>query len=423
MLLWSIKVSNVQELSNCLCCNSKNLTPYLSLGSQPLANSYHHGEAQMKYPLGVQVCGCCYHSQLTHSVDPHLMFDNYIYVSGTSETLHRYFRGLTQTVLMGWKGKKPPRILEIACNDGTLMAMFQARGCPVVGVDPAQNLVALCEERGLEVYGGYWDQKMAGDLASWEHLEVDIIIAVNVLPHVPNPLEFLQACKVVLDPKAAKLGGGIYIQTSQSDMFRNGEFDAIYHEHHSYFTASSFGTLAYAAGLDIAEASTVPIHSKSFLFKLAPMRGSGHCDGLYTLLEDENAGGWHTIEKYREWARNVAFTKQEFKNVLESFNEKGWITVGYGASAKCNTAFNYFGCNLDYIVDDNPGKWGLKTPGTNISIVSPEHLVNAGPGLAIVMTAWNFKEEIIEKIKDLRPQVQDYVISYIPEVKLECLYD
>ncbi len=415
-------MSNVQELNRCLCCNGKKLVPYLDLGVQPLANNYHNGESQEKYPLGVQVCETCFHNQLTHKVDNHLMFDEYIYVSGTSETLNRYFRGFTQAVMMGWKGKKPPRVLEIACNDGTLLEMFQQRGCKCVGVEPAKNLANLCREKDLDVLCNYWGKATADDL---RHVgdQFDIVIAVNVLPHVPNPLEFMEACKSVLDPAAVKLGGGIYVQTSQCNMFQNGEFDAIYHEHHSYFTVSSFGTLAYGACLEIKEASKVPIHSMSFLFKLGPMTGNGHCDALYDLLEEENAGGWHTVQQYHNWADGVEIIKQQFNTMLDSFNSKGWKTIGYGASAKCNTALNYFGRGLDYIVDDNHRKWGLYTPGTNIRIVSPGFLVSEVGEIALVMTSWNFKDEIIERVKALRPYGTDYALSYIPEVKLECLYD
>lgn len=404
-------------------CGSIRLVPYLSLGTQPLANNYHKAHQKLeRYPLGVQVCENCFHSQLTHKVDNHLMFDEYIYVSGTSETLNKYFRQFTNTVLKNWKGKKPPRVLEIACNDGTLLRMFKDRGCDCWGVEPAQNLWSMCEGLGLRVWGGYWDKEAAKTLG--ECGKFDIIIAVNVLPHVPNPVEFMEACKLILD--SSTKGSGIYIQTSQCDMFKNGEFDAIYHEHHSYFTVSSFGTLAYAANLEIKEAKKVPIHSMSFLFKLGPMTGQGHSDSLYNLLEEENAEGWHTVERYKEWAGKAESKRTAFKAFVAQCKKTDRKLVGYGASAKANTVLNYFGVSLDFIVDDNPMKWGLLTPGRDIPIVEPRELSKLQRPAAIVLTAWNFKEEILEKVRTLMPKHFSwpyYVMTYIPEVKIEGLFD
>ncbi|HYT46388.1 MAG TPA: methyltransferase domain-containing protein, partial [Methylomirabilota bacterium] len=303
-------MGNYEKLDRCLICNGKKLVPYLDLGRQPPANAYHKEQQKLKrYPLGIQLCETCFHSQLTHKVDNHIMFDDYLYVMDTSETLRSYFQGFADMVLKNWKGRKPPRVLEIACNNGYLLTLLKDRGCVVNGVEPAMNLIEICESRGLnekndsEVYGGYWSIKMAQDLLTWEHTKYDIIIAINVLPHVPNPVDFMEACKLMLDPTTK--GSGIYIQTSQCDMFKNGEFDAIYHEHHSYFTVSSFGTLAYASGLEIKSARKVPIHSMSFLFNLGPMSGCGHSNDLYDMLEVENAEGWHTVERYKEWASEV----------------------------------------------------------------------------------------------------------------------
>ena len=416
-----------ERIDRCLVCNGRKLTPYLNLGNQPLANSYHKGShSQNTYPLGVQFCETCAHSQLTYKVDNHLMFDDYPYVSGTSQTLDRYFRGFCQYVMSNWKGKKPPRVLEIASNDATLLEMFKQRGCKAVGVEPAQNLLEYYKDLSIPVYNCYWNNETADTILEDEG-KFDVVIAVNVLPHVPNPQAFLEACRLMVDPNGVKQGGGVYIQTSQCDMFKNGEWDAIYHEHHSYFTASSFGTLAYGAGMEIMEASKVPIHSMSFLFKLRPMSGEGHCDSLYAMLEEEVEGGWGKVETYKEWAKKVDNDKKDLLANLQMYKTKGWSIVVYGASAKFSTVSNYLELNADYAVDDNHLKWGLYTPGRDIKIRSPEWLVGEGP-LLIIMGAWNFSKEIEQRIKALRPEdLKDYgrptmLLSYIPKVELKELW-
>lgn len=415
-----------ESLTKCLCCGAGNLTRYLDLGNQPLANAYHNGQKELpRYPLGIQVCDRCFHSQLTHKVDNRLMFDDYLYVSGTSATLTRYFQGLVQYVITNWKGKKPPRVLEIACNDGTLLEMFKDRGCEVVGVDPAVNLAKMCGDKGLHVLAKYWDHHTA------QHLlfagKFDVVIAVNVLPHVPDPKKFVEACGMILDPAAVKKGGGIYIQTSQCDMFKNGEFDAIYHEHHSYFTVSSLGTLSYETGMDIKEMLKVPIHSKSLLFKLVPHDGEGACDDFYKLLAEENEWGWHTLKRYKDWGGSALSARDAFKDLLKAHPPKKRLLVGYGASAKANTVLNFFDLSLDYMVDDSEMKWGLLTPGRNIPIISPDSSLLKGNQVMWVMTAWNFKEEIIKKLHAVTMRGiyswPELVLSYIPEVKVEVLHE
>lgn len=415
-------MNDYKALTKCLCCDSKELTPYLDLGNQPLANSYHDGSRkQDRYPLGVQFCKRCSHSQLTHKVDNRLMFDDYLYVSGTSDTLRNYFGNFARLVLKNWKGKSPPRVLEIACNDGTLLQILKSKGCEVLGVDPALNLVELCKQENIPVWPDYWDEDVAKKLIEL-HGRFDIVIAINVLPHVPNPQEFMRACRLVLD--SSTKGSGIYVQTSQCDMFKNGEFDAIYHEHHSYFTASSFGTLAYGAGLEIVDVKKIPIHSMSFLFQIGKMSGTGHCDKLFSLLEEENAAGWHDLETYKAWGAETYSKRAAFKALLETYRKNGYRLVGYGASAKANTVLNFFDLSLDFIVDDNPLKWGLLTPGRDIPIISPDADVIKGTYVTWVMTAWNFQEEILNKIRETRKWYSwpEFVLSYIPKVDVEALF-
>lgn len=413
--MWSLK-----HVHECLCCGSRDLVPYLDLGRQPLANNYHQGVTQTKYALAVQVCSKCFHSQLEYFVPPQEMFDSYFYVSGTSQSLTEYFHSLAETILSRWEGAEPPKVLEIASNDGTLLKILKDHGCQVLGVDPAQNVGEICRQNGVECLTAYWNEETASVLCE----TFDVVIAVNVLPHVPDPRGFLDACRKVLKP-----GGRLYLQTSQFDMFRNGEFDAVYHEHHSYFTASSLATLLHRAGFVVGHAVKVPIHSTSILMECHTDRDRGHSDSMSDLVREEARLGWHTIEKYFEFAGRAEECKITFTALLQTLKNKfAGDIVGYGASAKSSTVFNYFGVDIDYFVDDNPMKHGYKTPGRNIPIHSPD-VISPDPhtgcpyDIVIVLTAWNFKSEILEKIKLRRPLNKDVYISYIPEVEYGKLSD
>ena len=400
-------MTDYKDIASCLCCGNSGLDVYFSLGSQPLANNYHTGHSQPAFPLEVAVCPKCFHNQLTISVNPHLMFDHYIYVSGTSQTLRAYFEGFAHRILADWKKLRSPRVLEVACNDGTLLEMFQRAGCPVQGVDPARNLRAISSQKGIPVVTEYWNLQTAERFKN----AYDSVVAVNVLPHVPDPYEFLLACKQALAP-----GGRIYIQTSHSDIFSRCEFDTIYHEHVSYFAVRSFKTLADRAGLFVMEARKVPIHSTSFVFTLSAEGQSSSDTSLEELIAQESQQGLHRLETYYQFARRAEQIRSDLSNLIHTMRERGRKIVGYGAAAKGNTLLNYANIDLEYIVDDNSLKWNLLTPGRNIPIENPERLFREDGPVAILVLAWNFFSEIQKRVIAQRPTANDWWIQYFPSV-------
>lgn len=353
-------------LTACLACGGSDLFQYIDLGDHPLANSFHDGtKALPLFPLSVNACRTCWHSQLSYAVDPHLMFDDYLYVSGTSETLRKYFSDFA--------ARFPPgmRVLDIACNDGTLMRAFEAKGSHTTGVEPSHNLAKLCRDDALNVVEGAWpDARPDG--------KFDLITAFNVLGHVADPFTFLAATRHHLAP-----GGTIWVQTSQSAMVLDGTFDAIYHEHVSYFTPRSILALAQRVGLSPVAYEEPSIHGGSMLVGLQVSTLIGATFNKSPLYEEKT---------YANFAKQVQQTVQ----TVQGCGMAGPL-VGYGAAAKGMTFLNTTGLKLDRIVDDNPLKHGLLTPGGNVPI-GPVTDLPRGEG-SIVVLAWNFWPEILERIR------------------------
>jgi len=395
-----------KKITNCLVCNSTNLTTYLDLTDQPLANSYHRYEELKKYPLQVQFCNMCSHNMLTESVDPSEMFEHYLYVSDTSETLTNYFTGMSNWIVN--KNADAESICEIACNSGLFLKMFADKGLKCFGVDPAKNLRQMSEDRGLDVDVCFWDDENADRIS--KDKKFDIVIAVNVFPHVPDPVSFLINCKKILSPE-----GKIYIQTSQCDMFKNEEFDAVYHEHVSYFTATSFGELANSIGLGITSFKKVPIHSMSFVFELEI--DALNCEDYINYIEREAALGYNDIITYEIFAKKAEFIKNNLVKKVEEYQSIGKKVIGYGASAKGNTLLNWSKIKLDYIVDDNELKWGYLTPGQNIPIVPPQTLYSELESVIILCLAWNFFDEIYNNVKS-NTDIPHQFIKYFPNVQV-----
>jgi 2-polyprenyl-3-methyl-5-hydroxy-6-metoxy-1,4-benzoquinol methylase len=395
--------------SNCLVCESPIALEYLDLKDQPLANSYHKGEALEKFPLKMNLCVNCWHSQLSVSVEPAKMFEHYLYISDTSKTLTDYFEWTTDYIL--GKIKAPKNALEIACNSGLLLEMFQNKGIECVGVDPAKNIRELSAKRNLNVYVDYWNFDFSNKLKT-ETGKFDLIMAFHVLPHVQDPNDFVKSCVNVLSDD-----GSIFIQTSQCDMFTNNEFDVIYHEHSSYFTGKSIKELAHRNGLFVSSIIKTDIHSKSFLFSLTKV----NCEEteLNELINWETVNGIYTVDKYGQFAEKAEETKNKLIQNLSKFKADGYTIIGYGAAAKGNTLLNYIEYKLDYIIDDNDMKWGYLTPGMDIPIHSIELLKNNFEKICFVPLAWNFYKEIKQRVMSVRDTKNDVFIRYFPEYTQE----
>jgi len=358
------------------------------------------------------LCKNCFHSQLSIVVDPELMFENYLYVSGTTETFRKHCEDLAVDAVKRFSRKKLS-VLDIACNDGTQLEFFRSLNCEILGVDPAKNLRKITLEKNIPVIVDYWSKALAKKIRK----KFDIITGTNVFAHVDNIMDFLLACKEVLNEN-----GYIILEFPYCDkMIKNNEFDTVYHEHLSYFLVNSFFTLIDKAGLTITDIIQTPIHGGSIRFFLSSKRSKAS-DKTKKLIDLEKKSGLLNLITYQKFTERVNLNKKTFKNKLKELKKTGKRIVGYGASAKGNTMLNYFKANLEYIVDDNPLKWDYLTPGRDILIVSPERFSKDPVNLAIVILSWNFYAEIKKKIKKLRPKTKaDLCILYVPTVSVNKL--
>jgi SAM-dependent methyltransferase len=404
-----------QKIRQCRCCGGDDLYTYMDLGNHPLANNYHqHPERkQEKFPLQVNLCKDCNHSQLSVVVEPEKMFSDYFYVSGTSDTFHRHCETLVNDILTAYKFGGIPRVLDIACNDGTLLNYFKQVECEVCGVDPASNLRPMTQAKNIDVLVDFWEEGASKLL----HTKFDIITATNVFAHVHNPLEFLDECVNALDKD-----GVIVLEFPYgANMITNHEFDTIYHEHLSYFNVCSFINLINRLPcLRIVDVKSIPIHGGSIRFYLQ-VKSGWHDKKVYDMIKEEDSLGLHDEDTYRKF--NIICTQNYtwLKNFIKDLHSQGKLVVGFGASAKGNTMLNTTGLNnshIDYIVDDSPLKCFHLTPGSNIPIVPFSRLTSENRDFIVLMLAWNFREEIEAKINSYCSANHRF-LYYVPEVFLQ----
>jgi 2-polyprenyl-3-methyl-5-hydroxy-6-metoxy-1,4-benzoquinol methylase len=406
------------EITECRCCGEGDLYQYIDLSDQPLANSYHKkGEELPVFPLRANLCKKCFHTQLSVVVDPEIMFKHYLYVSGISKTLVKYFDDFAGWS-MKWSGmdrvNRPVRVLDIACNDGSQLDGFKKlqtkHPVKTYGVDPAENLVPLAQAKGHNVLCKYWNKDTATVLPE----KMDIIIAQNVFAHVHDALGFLEACKAAMHDAST-----LFIQTSQANIFRNGEFDTMYHEHLSFFTIKSMRTLCERAKLNLVRVEKTDIHGTSYVF-IITKTGYHSPFAPYNVreMELEETGAWmYDIETYDKFAERALDCVTRLREYVDYYKRNGILVVGYGAAAKGMTVLNYGKIELDWIIDDTPIKQGLYTPGMNTRIYSAESLLH-GEEMVFIPLAWNFYTEIRERVKAVRPNTKDIFIRYFPTFEI-----
>jgi SAM-dependent methyltransferase len=404
-----LNMENAKELTECLCCGSERLKLVLDLNEQPMANSFKTGadDEELQFPLRLNLCEDCTHLQLSHAVNPDLLFKNYLYVSGTSKTLRDYFDWFANETL-NYFSEPPKTVLDIACNDGSQLNSFKSLGLKTYGIDPAENLHEL-SNANHEVVCDYFKEKY---VYHYKMKQLDIITAQNVFAHNDYPLEFLEQCKEIMHD-----GSFLFIQTSQADMIKNNEFDTIYHEHLSFFNASSMSALARRAGLHLIDIRKTPIHGNSYMFVFS--RVAGDTSKVDSVLAEEQQAGLQDMNTYLAYADRASTIVEDLANTIAHYRELGYVIVGYGAAAKGMTLINFGKLELDFIIDDNPLKQGKFCPGSGIPVVGIGSLdQHDGAKIAFIPLAWNFFTEIQSNIKNKRDREGDVFIRYFPKISI-----
>jgi len=394
----------ITENTKCLACGSEELETILDLGKQPLANNYEtENTASIEYPLAVDLCADCYHLQLTHTVDPSIIYTDYLYRTGTNQTIKDYSDWFARWVTERM-GKEDYTVLDVGCNDGTQLDSFGKQA--TYGIDPAANLAEFRNSKH-QCVTGFFSENAIQELGV---LSFDVINNQNAFSHLADPMDFLRIARRHLIP-----GGRIYLSTSQANMVLNNEFDTIYHEHISFYNAYSMYKLARRADLHLTDVVKTPIHGTSYVFELR--HEAVNQEHVANVLAVEAAQGLQSKDTYVAWSENVQALCKELVALINLKASEGIKVVGYGAAAKGNTLLNYTQVPLACIIDDSPLKQGLYTPGRHIPIISADQLADyVDPTRCVYMPlAWNFFEEIRTRLQThLNTPVE--FIRYFPKV-------
>ncbi|MFN0065136.1 MAG: methyltransferase domain-containing protein [Chlamydiales bacterium] len=394
----------------CRFCNHPLTHTFCDLGKTPLSNSYLTKEAldfvEEVFPLHAYICSHCLLVQLPQYCTPDAIFSEYAYFSSFSTTWLKHCEEYVEKMALLLSPHS--QVVELASNDGYLLQYFQKKGIPVLGIEPAKNVADKAIEKGIPTLKQFFGKECAKNL----DLTADLIIANNVLAHVPDLNDFVAGMKLLLKPN-----GRITLEFPHLlQLMAQNQFDTIYHEHFSYFSLCTLFHVFAHHELEVFDAEELPTHGGSLRLYLQHPKVRKIEKRVEVLLNKEREQGLDCLESYTAFRKRVSSVKKAFLDFLTKHEGE---VVAYGAPAKGNTFLNTCGVTnkqIPFTVDLNPYKQGRFLPGSHIPIEAPEKISLAKPKYLLLLP-WNLKEEIMQQMAHIRSWGGKFVIP-IPQLEI-----
>lgn len=404
----------------CRACNTEVVQKFIDLGTTPLSNSYLKkadlNKKEPFYPLCTYVCNKCFLVQIEKFESPSKIFNDYAYFSSYSKTWQSHCQSYTKKIISRLNLNKESFVVELASNDGCLLKFFKKENIPVLGIEPAKNVAAIARKSGIETLTEFFNDTLAKRLTK----KPNLIIANNVLAHVPDLKSFVKGMQIFL-----KENGTITVEFPHLlKLINENQFDTIYHEHFSYFSLLSVEKVFKNYNMSVFDLDEIPTHGGSLRIYVKHIQTSLNNDprtigeNIYKVRSDEKKAGLEKISTYCNVSKRVVLTKKNLLEFLIQAKKENKKVVGYGAPAKGNTLLNYCGIHedlLEYTVDISPHKQGLFLPGVKIPIFEPEKIKVTKPEYILILP-WNIKDEIVKDLEYTK-EWGCQLLTPIPELK------
>jgi SAM-dependent methyltransferase len=397
----------------CRHCGSPLHHTVIDLGHQPPSNAYLNPDQlalpEITYPLKVFVCTSCWLVQLpAHAAAEELFTADYAYFSSTSSSwcahAERFVMAAVERLGLGPES----RVVELASNDGYLLQFVLQRGIPCLGIEPTHATAEAARAKGIDTIERFFGVALAAELDP-----ADLVVANNVLAHVPDINDFVAGIARLLKPKQGRAS----IEFPHLlRLLAGNQFDTIYHEHYSYLSLSVVQRIAAKAGLAVVDVEQLPTHGGSLRVWLARQGDAEATPAVSAVLAAEAAMGLETLDAYAGFQQRADAAKHGLLAYLLQAKQKGKRVLGYGAAAKGNTLLNYAGIRADLlqaVADRAPSKQGKLLPGSHIPVISPEQLASQSPD-ALLVLPWNLIEELQQQLPGME------LVTAIPELQREC---
>ena len=392
----------------CRICGDKTMK-VLDLGETALANELLEtkGGAYDEYPLCLCFCQSCKNLQLDHFVDPEVLYKNYMYSTPYSEILSSHYQFLTNFMSDSGYLCDSSKVVEVGSNAGQFLEVLSKKARLAIGVEPATNIVEKIRNVELKVVNNFFKVQVAQQLKKDNGL-FDLVLARHCFAHNPNPDEMIRSASEILSDDGVMIIENAYAINT----LMNGEFDQIYHEHMYYYSLTSIANLYKKFGFQLIDATLGDVHGGSIIAVLAREGKKEKSKALQAMQQIEDLA--LNTEFILEFASRSEKNKSNLAKLIWSLTASGHTIYTYGATAKGNTLLNSMGVNasaVKFCIDNTPAKIGKYLPGSEILIQS-EDFGRDNPPDYYFLTAWNYKSEIIKKVRETGNYKTRFIVPF-----------
>lgn len=405
---------------NCRHCGTPLQHTFLDLGFAPPSNAYLSEEAltrpELYFPLKIKVCDHCWLVQTEDYAKADALFTSeYAYFSSTSSGWLAHAKRYANKMIAELGLTSASNVIEVASNDGYLLKNFVAAGIPCLGIEPTDSTAEAAEKLGIPVLRKFFGEALGEQLAH-EGKQADLIAGNNVYAHVPDINDFTKGLKAALKP-----GGTITLEFPHlMRLVEQAQFDTVYHEHFSYLSLSTVSRIFAAAGLRIWNVEELPTHGGSLrVYGCHAEDPRETQQSVDVLLQEETNRGLQQLQTYLEFQPRADKIKNDLLAFLIEQRHQGKTVAAYGAAAKGNTLLNYAGVKpdlLQFVCDAAKAKQGRFMPGSHITILPPERLVEVKPDFVLILP-WNIADEVKALNAELAKSGTRFVTA-VPELHI-----
>jgi SAM-dependent methyltransferase len=383
--------------NSCRLCGEKSLDPVIDLVPTPPGDHYLPADQagpQEAYPLDLVFCRDCGLLQLSAVVDPAILYGNYLYATSISLGLAEHFQRCADEILRRIRPAAGALVVDIGSNDGTLLQCYQKRGLRVLGIDPAGEVARKATAAGIETLHAFFSPELARSIRR-EQGAATIITANNVMANIDDLGSLIEGIRGLLSPN----GVFIFETGYMPDLIGKTILDNIYHEHLSYFSATPLAAFFRRNGLELFDVERIPTKGGSLRGYVQLAHGPHPLSPSVTaMLDDESRLGFTCRNAFLPFSEKLESVKANLAGMILDMKAQGKSVAGYGASVGVTTLIYYLGLGqvLDYLIDDNPVRHGLVSPGFHLPIVASSAIYERRPDWILIL-AWQYAGPIMGK--------------------------
>ena len=405
----------------CRHCGSDVSHVLVDLGTAPPSNAYLTKMALKRpekyFPLRVLVCESCWLVQAeAYSRAAELFNEEYAYFSSFSTEWLEHSKRYVDEMTVRFELGSSSTVVEVAANDGYLLQYVKEKSIGCYGIEPTASTANAARQKGIEIVQDFLSTSLAQQLRS-QSKTADLIVANNVLAHVPDINDFSNACRLLMKPNGVFTCEFPHLM----NLVLHNQFDTIYHEHFSYLSFGTVVNIFAKNGLNVFDVEEIGTHGGSLRVyaQLSDTGGEPVSSRVDDLLSRETSAGMSSITFYQGFQEHAEKVKNEFLLFLIEQKKLGKVVVGYGAAAKGNTLLNFAGVKSDlirYVVDRSPHKQNKFMPGSRIPIVSEDRLKLDKPDYVVIFP-WNISGEVKTQLSYLTKSGTKFVTA-VPFLKV-----